>query len=143
MSSSFRTPQNLFFVASHPSIEIKRARHDESTSNLGRHVQKCTPANSAESRAMTIYSQGSQYTPEKHRMKIVLWIARRNRPFSIVEDPELLDIFHDLNAACTTVSRRTVSRDVKEVFLLAREHVGTMLRVGDFILLFLYRLTLL
>ena len=64
-------------------------------------------------------------------MKIVLWIARRNRPFSIIEDPELLDIFHDLNAACTTVSRRTVSRDVKEVFLLAREQVGAMLRVSD------------
>jgi len=85
---------------------------------------------------MTIYSQGSQYTPAKHRMKIVLWIARCNRPFSIIEDPELLDIFHDLNAACTTVSCKTVSRDVKKVFLLAREQVGAMLRVSGLLTYF-------
>jgi len=64
-------------------------------------------------------------------MKIVLWIARCNHPFSIIEDPELLDIFHDLNAACTTVNRRTVSRDIREVFHIAHEHVGAMLHVSD------------
>ena len=79
---------------------------------------------------MASYSQGSQYSAEKHRMKIALWIARRARPFSIVEDPELLDIFHDLNAKCVTSSRHTVSRDIKEIFAVSREKVGEILRVS-------------
>lgn len=63
-------------------------------------------------------------------MKIALWIARRARPFSIVEDPELLDIFTDLNSKCITPSRYTVSRDIKEIFVLSREKVGEILQVS-------------
>jgi hypothetical protein len=45
-------------------------------------------------------------------------VVRRNRPFAVVEDDELLDIFHDLrlNSKCVTRSASTVSRDVKEIF---------------------------
>jgi hypothetical protein len=78
---------------------------------------------------MAVYSQGSTYNEATHRMKIALWISRRSRPFSIVEDEELLDIFHDLNARCVTPKRRTVSRDVQEIFALSRLKVGEMLRV--------------
>lgn len=111
-------------------MSVVRARHDDSTSNLKRHVTSCAPANSKESQAIVSYSQGSQYTAEKHRMKIALWISRRARPFSIVEDPELLDIFNDLNARCITPSRHTVSRDIKEIFAVSREKVGEILRVS-------------
>lgn len=115
--------------SSRPSIGIHRARHDDSTSNLKRHVQLCTPVDSAQSQALRVYAQGSQYSQVKHRMKIALWVARRNRPFSIVEDEELLDIFHDLNAACITPGRRTVARDVREIFLLSRKNVSALLQV--------------
>jgi hypothetical protein len=120
---------NLSFYSSRPSINIVRARHDESTSNLSRHVQKCTPVDSKEAHAMQAYSQGSQYTPAQHRMKLALWVARRNRPFAIVEDPELLDIFSDLNSRCVTPGRRTVSRDIKEIFTLSRAKVAAILQV--------------
>ena len=62
-------------------------------------------------------------------MKIALWVTTWNRPFSIVEDPELLDIFLDLNPRCVTPKRRTVPRDVKEMFGISRKEVGTLLRV--------------
>jgi Na+-transporting NADH:ubiquinone oxidoreductase subunit NqrA len=62
-------------------------------------------------------------------MKIALWVARRHRPFSIVEDPELLDIFTDLNNKVVTPSRYTVSRDVKEIFQLSRKQVSELLKV--------------
>ena len=62
-------------------------------------------------------------------MKLALWVSNRHRPFSIVEDTELLEIFKDLNPTCETPSRHTVSRDVKEIFSLTRGEVGTMLQV--------------
>lgn len=82
---------------------------------------------------MSAYTGGSQYTKGKHRMKIALWIARRNRPFSIVEDPELLDIFADLNIHCVTPKRRTVSRDMKEIFHVSQANLASMLRVRIFL----------
>jgi len=63
-------------------------------------------------------------------MKIALWVARRNRPFAIVEDDELLDIFRDLNNKVVTPSRYTVSRDVKEIFQMSRVKVAEILKVS-------------
>ena len=70
-------------------------------------------------------------------MKIALWIARRNRPFSIVEDPELLDIFADLNINCVTPKRRTVSRDMKEIFHISQGNLASMLQVCTFLKFFI------
>jgi len=63
-------------------------------------------------------------------MKIALWIARRHRPFSIIEDPELIDILVDLNSKVVTPSRYTVSRDVKEIFQMSRSKVSQILKVS-------------
>jgi len=63
-------------------------------------------------------------------MKCALWVANSSRPFSIVEDQDLLDIFADLNPNCVTPSRHTTSRDVKEIFYIGRKEVGVFLRVG-------------
>src|ERR1700678_3052149 len=62
-------------------------------------------------------------------MKLALWVVRRNRPFAIVEDPELLDIFSDLNSQCVTPGRRTVSQDVNEIFTLSQKKVAEILQV--------------
>jgi len=112
-----------------PSIGVTRARHDDSTSNLMRHTRECDHINSSGSGSITAFAQGSTYTPQKHRMKIALWVARRNRPFAIVEDSELLDIFYDLNSKVVTPSRYTVSRDVKEIFQMSRIKVAEILKV--------------
>jgi len=69
-------------------------------------------------------------------MKIALWVANRHRPFSIVEDPELLDIFTDLNPNCVTQKHHTVSRDVKEIFFLSQKEVALMLQASCPSLLF-------
>jgi hypothetical protein len=63
-------------------------------------------------------------------MKIALWVARHNRPFSIVEDEVLLEIFTNLNSKCITPSASTVSRDVKEMFHMTRAKVAAMLQVS-------------
>jgi hypothetical protein len=62
-------------------------------------------------------------------MKLALWISHRHRPFAIVEDDELVDIFKDLNNKVEVPSRFTVSRDVKEMFEMSRKQVAAMLKV--------------
>ena len=115
---------------SHPSITISRAQHDESTSNLACHVCNCAPADSTQTCALVVYASRSKYTKASHRLKIALWVSNHHRLFSIVEDPELLEIFTDLNPNCDTPKHHTVSHDVKEIFFLSQTGVGTTLQVG-------------
>ena len=79
--------------------------------------------------SITAFAQGSTYNPHKFRMKIAIWIACRHRPFSIIEDDELIDIFMDLNYKVEVPSRFTVLRDVKEIFEMSHEKVAEMLKV--------------
>lgn len=117
---------------SHPSVAISRVRHDDSTSNLIRHVRSCAPANTAESQAMETFAKGTTYSEIKHRVKIALWIACRHRPYVIAEDPELLDIFKMLHGSCVTPSRTTVSRDVQEIHEITKKVVMEILAVSKF-----------
>jgi hypothetical protein len=111
-------------------VTVTRARHDDSTSNLVCHVHNCDKIAPPGSGSIMAFAQGSTYTPHKLRMKIALWIARRHRPFSIIEDPELIDILIDLNSKVVTPSRYTVSRDVKEIFQMSRSKVSQILKVS-------------
>jgi predicted oxidoreductase len=62
-------------------------------------------------------------------MKITIWVACRHRPFAIIEDDELVDIFKDLNNKVEVPSHFTVSRDVKEIFEMSRKQVAAILKV--------------
>lgn len=62
------------------------------------------------------------------RYLLAVWIARRHRPFAIVEDPELRAIFHMLFDKVEIPSRSTVSRDVREVFAATRKQIRSLLR---------------
>ncbi|KAF5317564.1 hypothetical protein D9619_013219 [Psilocybe cf. subviscida] len=117
-----------FHCKLHPSIKITRVRHDDGTSNLKRHADSCTPADTAEARAMVKYAHGSSYTEASHRVKIAIWISRRRRAFVIAEDSELLEIFTDLNADCVTPKRNTISRDIREIHKLTKESVIKILK---------------
>lgn len=79
---------------------------------------------------MEKFASGSTYNEVKHRVNIALWIARRRRPYTIAEDQELLNIFNSLNASCTTPSRTTVSKDVREIHELTKEVVMEILAVS-------------
>lgn len=108
---------------------MTRVRHDESTSNLVRHADNCEPKDSPSTRAISAFAHGSLYNPAKFRVKIALWVARRHRPFAIVEDPELLDLFKDLNNKVSVPSAMTVSRDVQEIFRVSQMKVSLLLQV--------------
>ncbi|KAF5318504.1 hypothetical protein D9619_011038 [Psilocybe cf. subviscida] len=117
----------IFKCKTHPQTTLSRVRHDDSTSNLNRHIERCAHVDTPESQAMEKFASGSTYTEVKHRIKIALWIARRRRPYSIAEDEELLDMFHDLNPSCTTPSCTTISRDVQEIHEITKTVVMEIL----------------
>ena len=63
-----------------------------------------------------------------------MWCARRYRPFNIVKDEELVEIFTMLYARVAIPHPITVSRDVKEIFRISRENVSKVLQVRSVIL---------
>ena len=83
----------------------------------------------AGSSSIAAFAQGSTYAPQKFRMKLAIWVVRHHRPFAIVKDDELIDIFMDLNNRVEVPSCFTVSQDVKEIFEMSRVKVATILKV--------------
>ena len=126
--SYLNTNTNMSFCRS-PSVKLTRVRHDNSTSNLVRHVKSCEGSTAVGAGSLREFAHGSTYTPHEFRMKIALWVARRHRPFAIVEDEELVDIFKLLNNKVNVPSRVTVSRDVTEIFEISRKQVANILKV--------------
>lgn len=110
---------------SHPSIYLDRIAHEDSTSNLLRHVRTCEPPETPESETLAAYASGATYSKAKYRYLLALWCARRHRPFSIVEDPEFRRIVRMLYARVETPSRISVSRDIQHLL----EHARTQLVV--------------
>lgn len=78
---------------------------------------------------MEQYAKGSKYTAVSHRVHLVIWIARNCRPFVIVEDAKLLEIFKMLNTACVTPKRNTVAKDIQEIHELTKDAVIKILNV--------------
>ncbi len=106
-----------------------RARHDDSTSNLKRHVNACDSKVAPDGATISNFAHGSTYNKATFRVQLALWIARRFRPFAIVEDPEFRNLLTMLYARVDIPSAKTISRDIKEIHALARENVKLVLQV--------------
>jgi hypothetical protein len=114
---------------SHPSRFITRVRTDDSTSNLVKHVSHCQPTIGLENELITMYANGQTYNAPQMRFLLAKWVSRRFRPFLIVEDPELIAIFRMLYGRVQVPSASTVSRDVKEIFVMSKICVKHLLQV--------------
>ena len=121
---------SLTFPLRNPSVVVTRVPHDESTSHLVRHSDKCTPGATTATASIATFAHGSTYSYSKFRMKLALWVARHHWPFAIVEDKELINIFMDLNNKVEVPSQKTVSHDVKEIFNISCTKVAELLQVG-------------
>jgi hypothetical protein len=119
-----------FICKRNPSQFVQRHRFEDSTSNLARHVEKCSPSKNATTEQMAAFVNGSTYSSAKFRFLLAVWCARRHRPFSIVADPELHDLFKMLHGRVEIPHPITISRDVKEIFTLSKIHVARVL--GDY-----------
>ncbi|KAJ7823332.1 hypothetical protein B0H14DRAFT_2370221, partial [Mycena olivaceomarginata] len=92
------------------------------TSNLLNHARDCAPKPDLLSQQgmMCSFASGSTYKREKLRTLTTLWVARRRRPFKIVEDPEFREIIHLLNPSAHKHSAGTQARDVRRLYKLSR-----------------------
>ncbi|KAL1936920.1 hypothetical protein VTO73DRAFT_4229 [Trametes versicolor] len=81
-----------------PSKHVDRADYEYSTGNLKRHVDSCEPDDTPEGEKISAFAHGITYTPPCMRLFLALWCARHHRPYAIVKDPELQNIFRMLYA---------------------------------------------
>lgn len=112
-----------------PSVIMRRQRYEDSTSNLGRHVESCNPSQRPAAEMISAYANGTTYSASRFRYLLAMWCARRHRPFLIVQDDELQEIFRMLYSRVDIPSRFTISRDVREMFELSKANVIKVLTV--------------
>lgn len=108
------------------SVTVTHARHDDSTSNLGRHCKYCTAVPNAQAAGqltMPMFAAGSTYSDIKLRYLIVKWCACNNRPMVIVKDEAYVEQLRMFNQGAVIPSDTTVSRDIKRVFDIVKAHV--------------------
>jgi hypothetical protein len=117
-------------LATRSSDPVMRVRHDRSTSNLNRHVDRCCGKIAPDGQRINDFAHGSTYNKADFRYQTMLWVTQYHRPFVIVEDPPLQRMFKMLYAKVEIPSASTVSRDVKQAFLIAQKHVGKILQVS-------------
>lgn len=115
----------------YPSKSVSRACYEDSTTNLKRHVEACDPGDTAEADMITTYASGVTYTPARFRYLLALWCARRHRPFLLIEDEELCEIFRMLYAKVDIPSRFTISRDVRLLHVDSRVRVIAFFKVSQ------------
>jgi hypothetical protein len=123
---------------SHPSEYCDRHRFEDSTRNLGRHIDNCDPDDTPSTQQITAFASGTTYSPARFRYLLAMWCSRHYRPFNIVKDEELLDIFTMLYARIDVPHPVTVSRDVKEIFRISRENISKVLQVCSLLYLMLF-----
>ncbi len=112
----------------HPNKSCTRVRTDPSTTNLNKHIRKCNPPVVSGQGSIAQFAAGSTYNKAEFRYLTTVWVARCHRPFAIVEDEPLQDMFKMLYAKVEVPSAKTVSRDVKEVWAISRTEVASFLQ---------------
>jgi len=108
---------------------LLRSRYEDSTKNLLDHQRNCDPADTPESKQITAFGNGAKYSDARFRYLLAMWCARRHRPFNIVTDEELVEIFTMLYARVEVPHPITISRDVKEIFQQCKQNVTDTLQV--------------
>lgn len=111
------------------SQSLVRGRYEDSTKNLLNHARKCEPADSAQSQQLAAFANGSTYSAARLWYLLAMWCARHHRPFNIVKDDKLNEIFLMLYARVEVPHPTTVSRDVKEIFHICKKNVAEFLQV--------------
>lgn len=111
------------------SSAVTRVRWDTSTGNLNRHTEACNAKVAPAGQGIKDYAHGSTYSKAKFRYLCTLWVARNHRPYTIVQDEELLDIFRMLYSRVEVPHPTTLSRDVREVFEMTRLEIAKRLQV--------------
>ena len=102
---------------------------------MARFVKECEGEDTGQKQQKSIseFAHGSTYTPAGFRTKIAIWVARRHRPFAIIEDPELQELFRMLYARVKIPSRYTVARDMRLILEDSKARLILFLKVRSIV----------
>jgi hypothetical protein len=90
---------------------------------------KCEGSTTPSSHAINDFAHGSKYSKAEFRFLLVSWVTECHRPFAIVDDQPLQDMFRMLYAKVDIPSAATVSRDTKDVHSITKKNVIKVLQV--------------
>lgn len=82
---------------------------------------------------MRKFVSGTTYTREDFRYYIALWICQNRRPYIIVLDLALRQVFRMLNSKVAIPSNVTVKNDIRKLWKLSVERVRAVLAVSQFL----------
>ncbi|KAE9399591.1 hypothetical protein BT96DRAFT_993775 [Gymnopus androsaceus JB14] len=105
---------------------VTQLHHNDSTSNLKRHIAHCSAVLNAEATGqltMPMFSGGSTYSDSKLWLYIVEWCTCNNHLMMIVEDKAYVKTLQMMNANVTIPGQKTVSHDIKAVYKISKVHV--------------------
>ncbi|KAJ3816315.1 hypothetical protein F5880DRAFT_1619480 [Lentinula raphanica] len=114
----------LYRATGFPQQYVTRARHDDSTSNLKRHVDTCAAIEEAEAAGqltIPMFAGGSAYSEPQLRLLLVQWCAVNARPMLIVEDEAFLKMMKMMHAHVAVPSAVTLARDIQRVILFSMD----------------------
>ena len=116
--------------ASDHSVFLNRIIHEDSTSNLLRHICVCSPLDETpEVQTIVSFAAGLTYSKAHFRYGLVVWITHCHHPFSVVEDPELRALMRMLYGRVEIPSRLTVGWDMQLIMQDAKCALTTRLQV--------------
>lgn len=107
---------------------VTRARHDNSTGNLGRHIDGCKPGTATRESAISSFAHGSTYSEAKFRFLIARWMYESHRPFAIIDDLPFQEMLRMLFAKVWIPSAMTTSCNIRDIFKVAKQHVVVMIQ---------------
>lgn len=114
-------------------MKFFRKANDQSTGNLTKHANLCQPkASTGDVQVMRKFTGG--YSREGFRWLLLRWVIAKNRPYTIVQDPELGDIFRMLHSKVDIPCANTLALDIKYVHEFMK---GKLIAVFKVCLLFL------
>ncbi|THU93003.1 hypothetical protein K435DRAFT_861910 [Dendrothele bispora CBS 962.96] len=100
------------FICKSTKTKLVQTRYDTSTTNLCNHRNSCEKQVAPPNEAITAYMGGGHYNHGEYRTWQAIWIARRSRPYCIIDDPEHKKMMTVVNPTIQLISSRTVTRDI-------------------------------
>jgi len=87
------------------------------------------PSESTSAKIMERFAAGCTYSCDSFRWKLVYWITNKNQPYAIIEDPELIDIFHMLHGKLEVPCASTLSKNIKIVHEISKHKLIELFEV--------------
>src|SRR6266481_37095 len=102
--------------------------NDTSTGNLCKHIAFCVPQ-SNKSKIMKKFAMGCTYSCKGFHWLVMHWVVCKNRPYTIIDDEEVCDIFRMLQVNINILCMNTLAGDIKLTHSMMRDKLIKLFEV--------------